>query len=69
MKNPWLLLALPLLPFLFLFRLLRRRRSALPGGRGPGGPPGAGVREPRRPLPSPPAAAVGLSEPYERGDR
>ena len=32
-------------------------------GRGGNGPPGAGVREPRRPLPDPPAGAMALPEP------
>ena len=32
-------------------------------GRGGNGPPGAGVREPRRPLPDLPAAAMALPEP------
>jgi hypothetical protein len=33
-------------------------------GRGGNGPPGAGVREPRRPLPDLPAGAMALPEPY-----
>ncbi len=33
------------------------------GGRGGNGPPGAGVREPRRPLPDLPAGAMALPEP------
>jgi hypothetical protein len=41
-----------------LRRLVRRLR--------PGGPPPAGVREPRRPRPTLPAAAVALAEPKTR---
>jgi hypothetical protein len=41
-----------------LRRLIRRLR--------PGGPPPAGVREPRRPRPTLPAAAVALAEPKTR---
>jgi hypothetical protein len=46
----------------FLTSRLRRllRRS------GPGQPPAAGVREPRRPRPPLPAAAVALAEPRTR---
>ncbi|MCQ4044704.1 hypothetical protein ACFOSC_17830 [Streptantibioticus rubrisoli] len=68
-RSPWLLLFLPVLPLLLLARLLARRR-ARPGLRnGPGGPPPAGVREPRRPKPSPPAAALTLTEPGRNGNR
>jgi hypothetical protein len=31
------------------------------------GPPGAGVREPRRPLPDHPAGAIALPDPYQPG--
>ncbi|MDF3288392.1 hypothetical protein [Streptomyces silvisoli] len=66
-RRPWLLLFLPVFPLLALARLLARRR-ARPGLRGgPGGPPPAGVREPRRPRPSPPAAVIALSEPGRNG--
>jgi hypothetical protein len=45
--------------------LLDRVRPRAGGrrGRGGNGPPGAGVREPRRPLPDLPAAAMALPEP------
>jgi hypothetical protein len=45
--------------------LLDRIRPRAGGrrGRGGNGPPGAGVREPRRPLPDPPAGAMALPEP------
>jgi hypothetical protein len=45
--------------------LLDRLRPRASGrrGRGGNGPPGAGVREPRRPLPDLPAAAMALPEP------
>jgi hypothetical protein len=45
--------------------LLDRIRPRVGGrrGRGGNGPPGAGVREPRRPLPDPPAGAMALPEP------
>lgn len=45
--------------------LLDRVRPRAGGrrGRGGNGPPGAGVREPRRPLPDLPAGAVALPEP------
>jgi hypothetical protein len=45
--------------------LLDRLRPRAGGrrGRGGNGPPGAGVREPRRPLPDLPAAAMALPEP------
>ncbi|WP_326649672.1 MULTISPECIES: hypothetical protein [unclassified Streptomyces] len=59
MKRSWLLLALPVLPLILISGLLLRRRAEGRGGPG-GGPPSAGVREPRRPKPSPPAAAVAL---------
>ena len=40
-----------------------RPRAGSRRGRGGNGPPGAGVREPRRPLPDPPAGAMALPEP------
>jgi hypothetical protein len=40
-----------------------RPRAGGRRGRGGDGPPGAGVREPRRPLPDLPAAAMALPEP------
>ncbi len=40
-----------------------RPRAGSRRGRGGNGPPGAGVREPRRPLPDLPAAAMALPEP------
>jgi hypothetical protein len=45
--------------------LLDRVRPRAGGrrGRGGNGPPGAGVREPRRPLPDLPAGAMALPEP------
>ena len=45
--------------------LLDRIRPRAGGrrGRGGNGPPSAGVREPRRPLPDPPAGAMALPEP------
>jgi hypothetical protein len=44
--------------------LLDRIRPRAGGRRrGGNGPPGAGVREPRRPLPDPPAGAMALPEP------
>ena len=45
--------------------LLDRLRPRAGGrrGRGGNGPPGAGVREPRRPLPDLPAGAMALPEP------
>jgi hypothetical protein len=45
--------------------LLDRVRPRAGGrrGRGGNGPPGSGVREPRRPLPDLPAAAMALPEP------
>lgn len=61
LKKPWLLLALPLLPLILLFGLLLRRRADGRGGPG-GGPPPSGVREPRRPKPSPPSAALALDQ-------
>jgi hypothetical protein len=41
-----------------------RPRAGSRRRRGGNGPPGAGVREPRRPLPDLPAAAMALPEPY-----
>jgi hypothetical protein len=43
--------------------LLDRVRPRAGRGRGGNGPPGAGVREPRRPLPDLPAGAMALPEP------
>lgn len=43
--------------------LLDRLRPRAGGRRGGNGPPGAGVREPRRPLPDLPAGAMALPEP------
>jgi hypothetical protein len=40
-----------------------RPRAGSGRGRGGTGPPGAGVREPRRPLPDLPAGAMALPEP------
>jgi len=40
-----------------------RRHAGTGRRRGGNGPPGAGVREPRRPLPDPPAGAMALPEP------
>ncbi|MEU3462620.1 hypothetical protein ABZ721_22100 [Streptomyces sp. NPDC006733] len=60
-RTPWLLLVLPIIPLLALLRRFRRR--VRPGGGPGGGPPPAGVREPRRPSPTPPAAAVSRAEP------
>jgi hypothetical protein len=40
-----------------------RPRAGSGRGRGGNGPPGAGVREPRRPLPDLPAGAMALPEP------
>jgi hypothetical protein len=40
---------------------LRLRRLVASGGGGPDAPPGAGVREPRRPLPKSPAGAAAIS--------
>jgi hypothetical protein len=61
--NPvWIALTAParwLLDHLRPFAGSRRGRG------GNGGPPGAGVREPRRPLPDLPAAAMALPEPRE----
>jgi hypothetical protein len=47
-------------PARWLFDRLRPRAR----GRGGNGPPGAGVREPRRPLPDLPAGAMALPEPH-----
>jgi hypothetical protein len=50
-----------------------RRRAPVPGPGGPGWPPGggpgtAGVREPRRPHPSPPAGSLALRVPVVPND-
>jgi hypothetical protein len=57
----WLVL---LLPFAVVVGLLgRQRRSRSGPGRGGGwSPPDAGVREPRRPKPSPSSAAMAIEE-------
>jgi hypothetical protein len=58
LSNPlWIALTAPAR---WLFDHLRPRAR----GRGGNGPPGAGVREPRRPLPDPPAGAIALPEPH-----
>ena len=44
---------------------LRPLAGSRRGRGGNGGPPGAGVREPRRPLPDLPAGAMALPEPRE----
>ena len=44
-----------------------RPRAGSRRGRGGNGPPGAGVREPRRPLPDLPAGAMALPEPRPFG--
>jgi hypothetical protein len=57
-RNPlWIALTAP---GRWLLSRVGRRRA----GRGRGnGPPSAGVREPRRPMPNPPVSAVALPEP------
>jgi hypothetical protein len=58
LSNPlWIALTAP--ARWLLDRLRPRAR-----GRGGDGPPGAGVREPRRPLPDLPAGAMALPEPH-----
>lgn len=58
LANPiWIALTAPAR---WLFDRLRPRAR----GRGGNGPPGAGVREPRRPLPDLPAGAMALPEPH-----
>jgi hypothetical protein len=60
LANPlWLALTAP--ARWFLDRI--RPRAGSRRGRGGNGPPGAGVREPRRPLPDLPAGAMALPEP------
>jgi hypothetical protein len=60
LANPlWLALTAPARWFL---DRIRPRAGSRRGGGG-NGPPGAGVREPRRPLPDPPAGAMALPEP------
>jgi len=60
LANPlWIALTAP--ARWFLDRI--RPRAGGRRGRGGNGPPGAGVREPRRPLPDPPAGAMALPEP------
>jgi hypothetical protein len=59
-NNPlWIALTAP-------SRWLLDRASGYRHRRGPGRPPDAGVREPRRPKPSLPGAAVALAEPRTR---
>jgi len=60
LRNPvWIALTAP--QRWLLDRL--RPRAGSRRGRGGNGPPGAGVREPRRPLPDLPAGAMALPEP------
>ena len=60
LRNPvWIALTAPCRWF---FDRLRPRAGGR-RGRGGNGPPGAGVREPRRPLPDLPAGAMALPEP------
>jgi hypothetical protein len=60
LANPlWIALTAPAR---WLFGRLRPRAGSR-RGRGGNGPPGAGVREPRRPLPDLPAGAMALPEP------
>ena len=60
LRNPvWIALTAP---GRWLFDHLRPRTGGR-RGRGWNGPPGAGVREPRRPLPDLPAGAMALPEP------
>jgi hypothetical protein len=60
LRNPvWIALTAP--QRWILDRL--RPRAGSRRGRGGNGPPGAGVREPRRPLPDLPAGAMALPEP------
>ena len=60
LTNPlWIALTAP--ARWFLDRI--RPRAGGRRGRGGNGPPGAGVREPRRPLPDLPAGAMALPEP------
>jgi hypothetical protein len=60
LSNPvWIALTAP---GRWLFDRLRPRVGGR-RGRGGNGPPGAGVREPRRPLPDLPAGAMALPEP------
>jgi len=61
--NPvWIALTAPARWLLGRLRPLAGNRR---GRGGNGGPPGAGVREPRRPLPGLPAGAMALPEPRE----
>jgi hypothetical protein len=46
---------------LWIAYALRLKRLIASGGGGPDAPPGAGVREPRRPLPKRPAGAAAIS--------
>ena len=52
-------------PARWLLDHLRPFAGSRRGRGGNGGPPGAGVREPRRPLPDLPAGAMALPEPRE----
>jgi hypothetical protein len=47
--------------------VLGHLRPRVGGNGGGNGPPGAGVREPRRPLPDLPAGAIALPDPYQPG--
>ena len=52
-------------PARWLLGRLRPLAGSRRGRGGNGGPPGAGVREPRRPLPDLPAGAMALPQPRE----
>ena len=52
-------------PARWLLDHLRPHAGSRRGRGGNGGPPGAGVREPRRPLPDLPAAAMALPDPRD----
>ena len=52
-------------PARWLLDRLRPLAGSRRGRGGNGGPPGAGVREPRRPLPDLPAGALALPEPRD----
>jgi hypothetical protein len=57
------------LAWLTLALRVTRLEPAGPGGNGPTAPGGAGVREPRRPLPMAPAGAAAMPLPEEDGQR
>jgi hypothetical protein len=61
-RRAWWVLLLPLVPVALLVRALLNRRRATLGGWPGAGPPPAGVREPRRPRPSPSAASMAIEE-------